>query len=510
MKIISSFALLLTGLNLCAQVPQIVWQKSFGGSLTDTATAAKQTTDGGYIITGFATTGNETNNGDITGNNGNYDYWVVKLDASGTLQWQKSVGGSLVEYARDVQQTPDGGYIIAGYTQSNDGDVTENKGYFDYWIVKLNESGIIEWEKTFGGPDDDIALSMQITSDNGYILAGYTYSASGDIETNYGDRDSWVVKLDPSGTMEWQKTYGGTSAEAFFSIQQTSDGGYIAVGGANSNDGDLTQNNGDSDYWVVKLDATGVIQWQKALGGTDIDLATSVKQTSDNGYMVAGYTKSGDGDIEGFHGISDFWILKFDPSGNILWKKTLGGSDTDEPKSICQTNDGNYLVAGYTSSNDGDVSENHGQSDYWLVKLDNSGTIIWQKTYGGTNVDQCYSAGQNSDGSYVLSGASNSDDVDVSENNGDYDYWILKLTNEAMSKNQFELTQNQLYPNPFNDFLNIKSDQPINTVTIYNLTGNIVLSSTSNALLTNTLSTGTYIVKIETNQGITYHKIIKT
>ena len=344
------------------------------------------------------------------------------------IEWQKCLGGTSWDYAKSIQQTSGGGFIVAGETWSNDGDVSGNHGIVDSWIVKLNSSGDIIWQKCFGGTDDDVAFSIQQTSDGGFIVAGGTWSNDGDMSGNHGGSDAWVVKLNSSGDIIWQKCFGGTNVDQAFSIQQTSDGGFIVAGGTFSNDGDVSGNHGIVDSWIVKLNSSGDIIWQKCFGGTDDDVAFSIQQTSDGGFIVAGYTSSNDGDVSGNHGSWDSWVVKLNSSGDIEWQKCLGGTDNDEAKSIQQTSDGGYIVAGETWSNDGDVSGNHGNSDYWVVKLNSSGDIEWQKCLGGTVKDIAKTIQQTSDGGFIVAGYTNSNDGDVSGIHGDYyDFWVVKL-----------------------------------------------------------------------------------
>ncbi|UCH15292.1 MAG: hypothetical protein JSV22_04830, partial [Bacteroidales bacterium] len=232
---------------------------------------------------------------------------------------------------------------------------------------------LIEWQKSLGGSCGDEAHSIKQTSDGGYIVAGLSCSNNGDVSENNGNYDYWIVKLTSTGEIEWQKSHGGNEAEWAYSIQQTSDGGYIVAGVSQSNDGDVSGNHGTYDYWIVKLTSIGVLDWQKSLGGSDEDMAYSIQQTSDGGYIVAGRSESSDGDVSGNHGSSDFWIVKLNPSGEIDWQRTLGGSGDDYANSIQQTTDGGYIVAGGSNSNDGDVSGNHGYGDYWVVKLTSTG-----------------------------------------------------------------------------------------------------------------------------------------
>ena len=243
--------------------------------------------------------------------------------AQPSTQWQKSLGGTNNDQAYSIQQTTDGGYIVAGWSSSIDGDVTGNHGGNDYWVVKLNSSGTIAWQKSFGGSNDDYAYSIQQTNDGGYIVAGWSRSNDGDVTGHYGTTnyyDYWVVKLNSTGTIEWQKSLGGSDHDYAYSIWQTTDGGYIVTGRSYSNDGDVTGNHGGDDYWVVKLNSTGTIAWQKSLGGTNNDQAYSIQQTNDGGYIVAGRSYSNDENVTGHHGTAnyyDYWVVKLNSTGTI-------------------------------------------------------------------------------------------------------------------------------------------------------------------------------------------------
>jgi len=203
-------------------------------------------------------------------------------------------------------------------------------------------------------------------------------------------------------TIQWQKSLGGSSSEYAFEIAQTADNGYVAVGYSKSTDGDLTVNHGQSDYWVIKLDTNGTIQWQKSYGGTGSDEARCVKQTNDGGYIIAGISNSNNGDVTGNHGMNDYWITKLSSTGVIQWQKSYGGTGYDEPYCIQKTTDGGYIVAGFSESNDGDVTGNHGDYDYWLLKLDSAGTIQWQKSLGGTDNDKAFFIQQTNAGGYLI------------------------------------------------------------------------------------------------------------
>ena len=379
----------------CKRPPNIEWQRCLGGSDWESAESVQQTADGGYIVAGRT----YSNDGDVSGNHGIDDFWVVKLDASGNMTWQKCLGGSSWDEAYDIQQTADGGYIVAGWAFSNDGDVSGNHGT-DLWVVKLDASGNMAWQRCLGGSGWDIAYSIQQTADDGYIVAGHSRSNDGDVSGNHGIDDFWVVKLDASGNMTWQRCLGGSGTDDAYSIQQVADGGYVVAGITDTNNnGDVSGNHGSFDCWIVKLDRYGNLLWQKCLGGSDEDRAESVQQTADGGYIVAGRTFSNDGDASGNHGERDGWVVKLDASGNRIWQRCLGGSQADEGQSIQQTADGEYLVAGYTCSSDGDVSGNHGSEDFWIVKLAEISCTI-------TAPDAVYSGSTGNAASTAESGAS--------------------------------------------------------------------------------------------------------
>jgi hypothetical protein len=501
-----------------SQAPVIQWQRCLGGIGMDRAFSVQQTSDGGYIFAGYT----QSNDGDVTGNHGLSDMWVVKLNGSGILQWQKCLGGNSGEGASSVQQTTDGGYIVAGITDSYNGDVTGNHGYGDYWVVKLDGSGILQWQKCLGGDTLEEAKSIAQTSDGGYIVAGFTYSNNGDVTGNHSGNDFWIVKLDGSGSIQWQKCLGGTAADYANSIKQTADGGYIVAGWTGSNDGDVTGNHDTTTYdcWVVKLNNSGFLQWQKCLGGTSYEEAHSVQQTADGGYIVAGSAYSNDGDVTGNHGYDDYWIVKLDSIGIIQWQKCLGGTLPDYAYSIQQTSDGGYIVAGHSPSNNGNVTGNHGLDDYWVVKLNGSGTLQWQKCLGGTQGDDAYSIQQTTDGGFIVGGITynyfDNGDVTGSHDTSMFtgsDCWIVKLT---LLTGIDEETNNlflNISPNPATTEIRIeKANGRIESIEIYDVLGQLQTSNLkpqTNKVDVSSLSPGIYFVKMKSKEGERVAKFVK-
>lgn len=363
----------------------IGWQNAIGGNGSDNLNCIQQTSDGGYILGGSSTSGIS---GDKTeANMGLYeDYWVVKLDSNGNIHWQNTIGGSAGDYLTSVQQTADGGYILGGYSNSGiSGDKTELlSGSYDFWVIKLKSNGAIKWQNTIGGLGLDYLYSIQQTADGGYILGGYSDSniSIDKTEASVGGFDCWVIKLNDDGEIQWQNTIGGTYDDGIFSIQQTTDGGYVFGGFSYSGiSGDKTEDIiGNADYWVVKLNNAGNIEWQNTIGGNSFDFLRSIKQTNDGGYILGGSSLSGiSGDktepaLSPFG--SDYWIIKLDNLGAIEWQNTIGGSSDgfsdDEVYDIEETNDGGYIIGGYSPCNvSGDKTESSlGGNDYWVVKLE--------------------------------------------------------------------------------------------------------------------------------------------
>ena len=381
------------------------------------------------------------------------DYWIVKTDAAGNIQWQNTIGGTRNDILWSIEQTSDGGYIMGGYSSSNiSADKSENNWdpslqTLDYWIVKTDASGNIQWDNTIGGSDMDYLQVVKQTSDGGYILGGMSSSnISGDKTENMmgGINDYWIVKTDGSGNIQWQNTIGGNGSDELYSLQQTSDGGYI-FGGRSSSDisGDKTENtiggNGSADYWIVKTDVSGNIQWQHTIGGNSHDFLYSLQQTTDGGYILGGWSNSNisGNKTKNCNGYYDYWIVKTDLTGNVQWDNTFGGDTSDFLNSIWQTIDGGYIIGGSSRSNiSGDKTENSlGGDDYWMVKTDASGNIQWQNTLGGSDQDELNIALPTADNSYILGGQSRSNiSGDKTENtNGGIDIWIVKYLDKYNS-----------------------------------------------------------------------------
>jgi len=349
------------------------WEKTYGGSETDHSFYTEQTHDHGYIMAMES----QSDDGDVPVNYGWQDLVVFKLDEGGNIVWTRVIGGSLHDHPCCIRQIADG-YIFAGASLSNDGDVSGHHGssqYFDIWVVKMDTSGNIIWSKSIGGSLTEFARYIQPTPDGGYVLTGESYSNDGDISGHHGTSetsDMVVIKIDGGGNVVWQKCFGGSGNDIGHDLVLTPDGGIMVIGATESSDGDVTYIHGSYDYWMVKLDSAGNLMWQKTLGGSQSDYSRSIQISKEGGFVIGGETSSNDGDVGDNKGISDFWLVRTDSLGNILWSTTLGGSAIDDGNAFTQIADGNYVVAGTFDSDDGDVLSHHGTTDYsdvWVAKV---------------------------------------------------------------------------------------------------------------------------------------------
>jgi hypothetical protein len=360
---------------------------------------------------------------------------------SQTLQWQNTIGGNDSEWSDFIELSQDGNYILGGYSYSNiSRDKNENsRGFSDYWFLKIDDSsGNILWQKTIGGNGFDQLVSAKETIDGGYILGGYSSSdISGEkMQSSRGDDDYWIVKLDANKNIIWDRTYGGTGVDRLTSIIETADGGYLMGGSSDSNiSGEKNENSrGSLDMWILKVDSFGNIMWQKTFGGSNSDWVESIVTTTDGAYILAGNSQS---NISGeknqnSKGGNDYWIIKITSSGSIIWQKTIGGNNSDQLKSIRDTNDGNYILGGDSFSNiSGDKTETtvSNSIDAWVIKINNLGQILWQKDIGGDTTETFSDIRTTADNGFILGIMSNSgiSGNKTEASRGDRDYWMVKL-----------------------------------------------------------------------------------
>lgn len=412
---------------------ELIFSKTIGGNNNESGQSVVATNDGGYAILGFT----QSSDGDITDKQDtSFDYWVVKYSSQDVVEWKKTYGGSGDERGREIIQTSDGGYAIIGTSDSNDFDVSGNNGFQDYWFVKLDALGNISWQKSYGFQGNDTGISVIQTSDQGYLLTGILDVTSSGGQGNTTARtstqrhaggDYWAIKTDASGNLEWSRYFGGNFTDTPEGAIELNSGGYIIAGGSDSRDTDITNNKGTYDFWVIRIAPNGDLVWEKSFGGSEIDEARAIVKTNDGNIIIAGDTRSNDLDISSNNGAADLWLIKISPDGNLIWEKTIGGTSFDVSRDISATSDNGFILAGSSRSSDGDVSENKGQNDAWVIKVDSNGDLVWEVSAGGSNIDFAYGVTELIDNSIIAVGDTTSEDGDIEENKGFTDLLVLKI-----------------------------------------------------------------------------------
>jgi hypothetical protein len=359
---------------------------------------------------------------------------MLKFNTEAQLEWNKTYGGSGDDRGSSLIETSDGGYALLGYSDSSDGDVSFNNGNRDFWLVKINASGVLSWEKSFGYEGVDEGVSIIETSDNHLMLSGVLdVTASGGegnqgrFSTKHAGGDYWSIKITPTGDIVWSRFYGGSFTDSPTGISETLIGGFINVGGSDSNDLDISNNKGSYDFWIVKSDVNGDIVWEKSFGGFEIDEARDVISDGTGNHIIVGDTRSNDQDVAFNNGAADLWAIKVSNSGELLWNTSIGGSNFDVARSISTTFNNGFIIAGSSRSSNGDVSKNQGQNDAWVLRLDNSGQLLWETTIGGSEIDFSYDAVQINNGTIVAVGETNSSNGDIIDNKGFTDLLIVQI-----------------------------------------------------------------------------------
>jgi hypothetical protein len=390
---------------------EMEWNSTFGGISDDWAHSIIHTTDGGYALAGITESYGA----------GDMDMWLVKTDANGQAEWNNTFGGNGIDVAFSMIHTADGGFALVGFTES----YGASGRYF--WLVKTDINGQHEWNNTYGGIDNELCRSIVQTTDGGFALAGETHSFGA------GIYDMWLIKTDVNGQLEWNNTFGGTNWESAASVIQTADGGYVLAGHT------FSYGAGDADFWLVKTNASGQPEWDNTYGGTKDDRAMEVIQTVDGGFVLVGNTKSFSA------GSYDMWLVKTDANGQLEWNNSFGGIESDGSNSVTQTADGGFIITGYTAS------YGAGGVDIWLVKTNASGQLEWKQTFGGsaddydTRITFGYQRHSNtliqlSDGNFVLAGGTRSYGA------GGADFWLIKTME---SEGTTTTTASTSFPSPF-------------------------------------------------------------
>lgn len=410
--IISCVFCLLT-FECVSQTPSIEWERSYGGSKNDYAYSIIQTLDGGYLIAGST----RSIDGDISFNNGNIDVWVLKISFCGNIEWERTFGGPGREEAFSVKQTADGGFILAGYyTPDTSIQNLINQNSEDCLVLKIDSVGNLEWQKTYGGSLRDNAYDVVLTKNNSCIVLGNSYSNDGDVVGHHGRGDVWLFEIDNQGVILWSQCYGGSLYDYGRQIKPTSDG-YVLGGYTRSNDGDITVNEG-SNGWIFRINFSGEILWNRAVGNNDDDRFNALYY-SENGGVAVGSSY--------YPHQFQFYLVKFDEEGNIIWQFTEDSMEIGHLYSVIETNRSGVLALGQ-----GITKNTYGSFDYILRMFSSEGQLEWEMNLGGSKSDIAKHIIQTEDGGFIIAGMSESSDFDVSRNYGNRDIWIVKLSPEPL------------------------------------------------------------------------------
>ena len=530
--------LALSALLLCASMraQDILWEKSYGGKHADYLFDAVATPDYGFLLAGSSLsmkTGNKTEEPQ-----GGLDYWVWKMDEHGELDWQKGFGGPGTDLLQAVRLTKDAGFLLAGTSDSPEGLQKKDgcRGQDDFWIVKLDARGGEQWQRTIGGSGQEQLSAAFPTSDGGYILGGSSSSEKspeikgardpfGKWEDGFGNLDLWAVKLDSRGKIEWQRTIGGQYADQLRSVIQTRDGGYLLAGYSNSPEsGNKTEKcYGEGDFFVVKLDKDGATEWQKAYGGEGDDQPYALLEAQDGNFILAGNSNSG---TTGNKNASnrkgtDFWMLKIDTAGEIIWQQTYDIGETDLLTSVVENRDGTLLLAGYSppAPKGGALKmakkEEEGINDYLAIKTDAHGEEKWRQHAGSSGEDILRKALETRDGGYILAGTSKgSVSRDRYTGKGSNDFWVVKLKDKDKKKE--ERAAIEAFPNPAVQFTNVAIGYDFlgGTGYVYDLSGRQLqtfeVKDRTVPVDLGSYPEGIYLIKIKTEVREDAVKVMKT
>lgn len=520
----------------CASYAQdILWEKSYGGKQAEHLLDAQPTADYGFILAG-ASLSKKSGNKDEE-NIGDLDYWIWKMDEHGELDWQKSLGGSGPDLLYSIRNTNDGGFIIAGTSESSKGFSKSNEalGKEDIWVMKMNAKGGEEWQCTLGGPGQDLVKAVVQTKDGGYIIGGSSASPislkvrKGDTDPygkrhdNLGGLDFWIIKLDSKGKVAWQRTLGGQYTDILESIEPTNDGGFIVGGYTNSpsSTDKALDGFGEGDYWVLKLDKNGDTEWQQVLGGEQDDHIACVTQANDGGYILAGNSASaatGNKSRSNKSG-TDFWVVKLDEKGEILWQRTYNTGKVDVLTSLVENKDSTILLGGYAQSEvtgHAVKKDKNEINDYIAIKISAEGEELWKQTVGSNGEDRLRKLIETRDGDYILAGTSDGAySKDKYSGKGGHDFWVVKLGDKQKKKKEEKRTQIEAIPNPAGDYTNIivTFEFTKGTASVYDLSGrqlqSFEVSSRTIPLSMGSYPEGVYIVEVRTDKGTDSVKVIK-
>ncbi len=481
----------------CIAQMQINWSTNVSLGVNDIGNAMERTSDGGYIIAGSSSPSESSL--------WNTDFLVVKVNTNGDMEWSNSYGGTSNDDAQGIREMPDGGYLVFGFTNSEDGDLaTDTLGGEDCWLLKIDPTGAVEWSKTIGGSSNDCGFDIHISDEGEISLLSFTYSSDGDVSSTNNSMQVWLTKVNQNGDVIWDRTYGGEGDDQPHSMERTEDGGYILCGISEVPAG----------YWVKKIAANGDEEWTNYLVIDEMPTyINSAIQTEDGGYLVTGSHGLPFGSSPLGHLVGR--LVKLNPAGEVEWAKSYGGEFTDKLEYSTITSEGNYLAVGKAGSRNGDLPESLGGGiQAWILMVDAQGNKLFSDAIGGTNWDEVKYITESEPGIYTMLINSESDDGIFNIDRGFNNIWMVNFNASPVSNVEIlPSTLVQLGPNPTSDYINIQAkDKIIESVELYSISGQLLLTKKLSAeqgqIDVQNIQSGNYLVNVYFEDGMVSKKIL--
>lgn len=431
---------------------------------------------------------------------GYHDVLVARLDQNGEILWSENYGGSDIDAGNCIAKAP-GGFIIGGRTYSSDGQISDDAPDFDRngWLIKVSDTGTLLWEKSFGLDFEDEIRDVVVLEDGSIVTCGLSEG----FQNGFNGK---IIKTDASGNLLWEHSYGGSESDIFTSLVQTDDGGFLITGSAESSDFDVEENNGSEDFWIVKTDSEGNLEWEDSYGGSDVDRALSIKKSPSGSYVVVGYTSSDDGDVSGHNGDRDVWVLWLDEEGLLIQEAAYGNEDFNDGFSIIRSEDNEgWIITGRTEN---EMSPNSG-FDAWIFEVYDSGDMGWSVIAGGSGIDVARELVPTNSG-YIVAGHTTSEDGDLEPitNFGADDLWVFNLELVFSTSEEGELTL-KVFPNPAVDQVYFDGMKPVSEISLFGINGALLKTAENqNRIDVSDLAPGVYYLQIKTENLIVKRKIV--
>lgn len=502
MKLALLLHLLLLYSSLFAQW-RVDWHKEVGGFAEDKGVSLCRLANGNLLYAGESA----SDEGEIVcGNYGNTDVILNVADSAGNILWQENYGGLEDDYLSDFWELPNGEWVFCGYSQSSDQDLSLNRGGFDYWVMKLSATGIPIWSKTYGGSSLDMAKALVPHPNGGFLVGGLSHSLDGDRTQSKGNSDFWLVYIDDAGNLIWEKSFGGSADDRLMGMCRVEADNFLLVGESFSQNGDLTQPKGGGDIWGVKIDEHGNLLWQKSYGGSLGDYGLkAVYHAQTNSYLLVGQSYSQDGDFSQNNGKLDACLLHIQPTGALVWAKNWGGSEHDVSAALKLDPAGNWVLGMNSFSNNGNLSGNFGNMDMVLARGDMNGNLQFIQHFGGLERDELFDVLPDKHDSYFINGLSRSPVFQARLLHGNGDMLWAKIAPLAQTISQ-NATDASISIRSQTKLLQIQAtDQAFTSVELIDMVGNTVrkesFAPTHECTIAHSLPQGIYVVHIITTSN---------